>query len=244
MPVPPYGSRDISGSDTASKLIVNQPNGKVEAAITGVMNGLDPNTEYTVFLSNEYEPYVETGGWNVEGDWTCSFFLSGGAGPYNHHMTVISQDILTGVLSGNGYWIGHLSYTWDILGSSTVTSSTFILNNLYTGSNPGYSAHWEADINSSGELVNGTWSAPGQTGTWSSTSGSATKTYTGNTGWSGLFTSTLPAFTFTTDEFGSSSWHINMRDDDFPGPGTHTLSVWINDGGTLLISDNFDVEVD
>ena len=42
MPVPPYGSIDIPGSDTASKLIVNQPNGNTEVAITGVMNGLLP----------------------------------------------------------------------------------------------------------------------------------------------------------------------------------------------------------
>jgi hypothetical protein len=52
MPVPPYGSHDIPGSDTASKLIVNQPNGNTEVTITGVMNGLNPNTTYTVYLSN------------------------------------------------------------------------------------------------------------------------------------------------------------------------------------------------
>jgi len=61
MPVPPYGSMDIIGSDTASKLIVNQPNGKVMGGITGAINGLDPNTEYTVYLGNGYTPYVKTG---------------------------------------------------------------------------------------------------------------------------------------------------------------------------------------
>src|SRR3989344_9285381 len=60
MPVPPYGSLDIPGSDTASKLIFNQPNGKVSAMVTGVMNGLHPDTTYTVYLSNSYTPYVPT----------------------------------------------------------------------------------------------------------------------------------------------------------------------------------------
>jgi hypothetical protein len=53
-PVPPYGDGDILGSDTASKLIVNQPNGNTEVALTGVMNGLNPNTVYTVLLSKGY----------------------------------------------------------------------------------------------------------------------------------------------------------------------------------------------
>ena len=94
--------------------------------------------------------------------------------------------------------------------------------------------------------MSGTWSASGQPGpyTWESISGNAVKTHTGNTGWSGLFTPTVQPFTFTTDEFGAGSWHVNLRDADFSGPGTHTLSVWINVGGTMLISDNFDVVVD
>ena len=69
MPVPPYGdygTLDIPGSDTASKLIVNQPNGAVEVTITGAMNSLHPDTTYNVFLSKGYTPYVDTG-WNVTG---------------------------------------------------------------------------------------------------------------------------------------------------------------------------------
>lgn len=53
-----YGTLDIPGSDTASKLIVNQPNGNTEVTITGAMNGLHSNTEYTVYLSNKYTPYT------------------------------------------------------------------------------------------------------------------------------------------------------------------------------------------
>lgn len=56
MPSPPYGYYDIPGSDTASKLIVNQPNGNTEVTITGVMNGLNHYTVYTVYLSKPWEP--------------------------------------------------------------------------------------------------------------------------------------------------------------------------------------------
>ncbi|MBN1971797.1 MAG: hypothetical protein JW870_20730 [Candidatus Delongbacteria bacterium] len=125
MPVPPYGSIDIPGSDTASKLIVNQPNGSVKVTLTGVMSGLVPNTEYTVYLANAYVP-----------------------------------------------------------------------------------DKW----------------------------------------YPGLFTSTVQPFTFITDEYGSGSWHINLRDSDFVnGAGTYTLSVWIVAkvvNKTILISDNFEVVVD
>jgi len=121
---PPYGDHNIPGSDTASKLIVNQPNGNTEVTITGVMNGLNPDSEYIVYLSKPWEP--------------------------------------------------------------------------------------------------------------------------GDTWWNGLFTDTVQPFNFTTDAYGAGSWHINLVDSDFPGPGTYALSVWINtwDDWTLLISDNFQVVVD
>lgn len=52
-------------------------------------------------------------------------------------------------------------------------------------------------------------------------------------------------FVFTTDEYGSGSWHLNLRDSNFLRPGTYRLSVWINEAGlTILISDNFDVVVE
>jgi len=50
----PWGLHDIAGSGTASKLIVNQPNGNTEVTITGAMNSLDPNRAYTVYLANGY----------------------------------------------------------------------------------------------------------------------------------------------------------------------------------------------
>ena len=53
-PVPPYGAGDIPGSDTASKLFVSQLHGNKEVAVTGVMNGLHPQTVYTILLSKGY----------------------------------------------------------------------------------------------------------------------------------------------------------------------------------------------
>ena len=51
--------------------------------------------------------------------------------------------------------------------------------------------------------------------------------------------------TFVTDEFGSAAWHLNLKDKHFDSTDDHTLSVWINtSGGTLLISDTFQVTVD
>jgi len=53
-PVPPYGSGDIPGSDTHSKLSVHQADGNSELALIGAMNGLDPTTVYTVLVSKGY----------------------------------------------------------------------------------------------------------------------------------------------------------------------------------------------
>ncbi len=53
---PPYGAKDIPGSDTASTLTVNQAEGNTQITITADMGGLAPNTEYTVFISKSYDP--------------------------------------------------------------------------------------------------------------------------------------------------------------------------------------------
>ena len=78
---------------------------------------------------------------------------------------------------------------------------------------------------------------------WHTTEGNVTLE-SRSTGWPGLFTSTLQLFTFTADEFGAGSWHVNLGDSNFDGPGGYTLSVWINLGKTILISDNFTVVVE
>jgi hypothetical protein len=244
MPVPPYGLSDISGSDTASKLIVNQPNGKVQAMLTGDMKGLTPNTEYTVFLSNGYTPYVFTG-WNVSGNWV--FRAEYGGSTYNHDMVIDSQT--------EGTFIGHggfpagcvvsssCSVTETITGTIDVMTGVITMHISYIGSS--YTADIVALIGSDGQII-GTWGNMDQgfRNPYYSTSGTATKSHTGDTGWPGLFTNTIQPFTFVTDSLGSGSWHVNLRDADFPTILTspYNLSVWINGaGGTILISDNFTI---
>lgn len=232
MKVPPYGSRDIPGSDEASKLIVNQPNGNVEVVITGAMNGLNPNTVYTVYLSRGYAKNFAR--WSLVGDWKLEFDYLGGIYPHDMWITTETDTTFSGT--------GSNSHTWVVTGTKSGSGVSISMTIDYDGST--------YEVIADGTIVDGsmsgTWASNvGQSGTWESVSGSAIfQGYVG-TGWSGLFTSTIPPFTFTTDEYGAGSWHINLRDSDFPGPGTYTLSVWINEaGGTMLISNNFSVTVD
>lgn len=235
MPVPPYGSRDIPGSDTASKLIMNQPNGNTEVTITGPMNGLNPNTTYTVYLSKDYTPYVPL---DVTGTYTWLVL-----GTY-HHDLVISTQNPDGTFSGTGgYPAGNSPYTSpgqtsEII-TGQVTGNQITFTTTYLGPyGTGYSATASGTIATDGS-ISGT--SPWE---WHTTSGSATLA-SGSTGWPGLLTTTVQPFTFTTDADGAGSWHINLVDSDFSGPGTYTLSVWINGAGrTILISDNFEVTID
>jgi hypothetical protein len=245
MPVPPdglYGTQDIQGSDTASKLIVNQPMGTTQVAITGAMNGLAPNTTYTVYLSNGYTPYHDTG-WNVKGNWILSFEYQGGH--YAHGATFNqTNDTIDGV--NGGYPAGGpFSYTWDIMNGS-ISANAINYTAVFTGSPDATGTIWHVTgtIDADGSM-SGTWDdnymGGNRTGTWASTSGAAVKTHTGDSGWTGLFTSTIQPFTFVTDTYGAGSWHVNLRDADLPGTGVLYMSVWINNGGTLLISDTFTV---
>ena len=235
MPAPPYGSFDIPGSDTASKLNVNQPNGNTEVTITGAMNGLVANTTYTVYLSNGYTPYAFAG-WNVAGSWDIDVEYSGIIYPETLILTQVGTEI-TGV---------SLNTDPPAPGSAfTVVSGSVTGNDveIFADHDPStLIVRMEGTIAADGSM-SGNWAdfvGGSRVGTWASTSGNAVKTYDGDDYWTGLFTPTIQPFTFTTDEFGAGSWHINMRDSDFVGPGSYALSVWINAaGGTLLISDTF-----
>lgn len=240
MPVPPYGSLDIPGSDTASKLIVNQPNGNTEVTITGAMNGLNPDTVYTVYLSNGYEPYVYTG-WNIVGTWVLRLILGGN---WDHDITINVQS--DGTFSGIGGWPagGPYSITEVVTGNIDVMSGDVTFHSDYNSSGYWYDAM--GTIASNGTM-SGTWGndSQGYGHSWLSISGNAVETHTGDDYWTGLFTSTVPPFTFTTDAYGAGSWHVNLVDSDFPAPEIYDLSVWINElGGTMLISDSFKVTVD
>jgi hypothetical protein len=229
MPVPPYGSRDIVGSDTASKLIVNLPNGAINATITGVMSGLHPGTAYTVFISNPYEPYVSTR-WDVSGDYVINVEYLGVIYPEMAVLTQSGTDI-TGVSLGGGPYPKF-----------TITEGSVIGNHIHVVMTyGGYITELDGTIASDGTM-GGTWedtAGDTRTGTWTTASGQAKATHTGSTGWPGLYTSAVPAFTFTTDDTGSGSWHVNIRTKDITGP---MASVWINEAGaTMLISQNFAV---
>ena len=235
--VPPYGTMDIPGSDTASKLIVNRPNGNnIAAAITGAMNGLNPDTTYTVYLSNGYMKNIPR--WSLIGDWTLDFIYGGS--PYIHDMTVTLQQ-LGGSFQGTGSYVTDPSYTWTVTG--TITGSSVSFHILYTGTNAGYYIDAVGTIDSDGDM-SGNWNNASQSGTWSNSDGEATFLGMVCSGHPGLFNNQQP-FTFTTDEYGAGCWHVNLKNADLPGKGTFDLSVWINGAGkTILISDTFSVTSD
>ena len=230
MPVPPYGGVDIIGSDIASKLIVNQPKGKVVANINGIMRGLLPNTEYTVFLSNGYIPY-STSDWNVAGNWVINFRNLGIDYAEDLVLTQEGTDI-TGVslelVGGGSPWtIESGSITGDNISFTGYFNANPLLHIVFTG------------VIAADGSMSGTWAdvAPGtRSGTWASTSGAAIK-QTGSTTWPGFFNDTVPAFTFTTNIHGNANWHINLKKEDIP-EGKDIFSIWINGGGaTILIGD-------
>lgn len=233
--VPPYGSHDIPGSDTASKLIVNQPNGNTEVTITGVMNGLNPNTTYTVYLSEGYTKSKL----DIRG--TYKWLVTDRI--LQHDMIITTQNS-DGTFSGTGgYPAGCYPYTLPGQTAEAITGQIMgdqvnvTFTTTYSGPlNPGYVLTFlgtvAPDGSMSGRNMSNTWD-------WTTTEGHAKYVVPG---WPGL----LPGqetFTFVTDAYGSGSWHVNLRDSDFPqGWVTHNLSVWINEaGGTMLISDTFQV---
>jgi hypothetical protein len=223
MPVPPYGSLDILGSDTASELIVNQPNGNVAAMVTGDMNGLHPNTTYTVYLSNTYIPY-KVG--QVAGSYTMDVLYSGRTFTYDLTLSQ-SGTTITGDLYDQ-YLPGHLAVSGTVNGNTVTFSVTYPTNYQGTRTFTGTIA--------SGNL-SGTWSETGSehgSSTWFTTGGSAIMgSGNSNERWPGQLSGTTP-FTFTTDDTGSGSWHYN-----FTGSAPPSFSVWVNEAGrTILISDN------
>ena len=235
MPVPPYGSRDIPGSDDACKLILNQPNGAVEVALTGVMKQLNPNTEYTVYLSKAYTPYQPT---NVVGTYKWLVLST-----YEHDLIITTQNP-DGTFSGiGGYPAGNEPYdqsgeTSEIITGQVVGNQITFTTDYQGPYNPTYSVTVAGTINPDGSITgNSPWE-------WHTTYSEASLA-SGSTSWPGLFTNTIQPFTFMTDEYGTASWHLNLKDANFPDAGTYSMSVWINEAGrTMLISNVFSVEVD
>jgi hypothetical protein len=241
MPIPPfglYGTGDIPGSDTASKLIVNRPNGNTWLTLTGIMRGLAPRTTYTVYISNGYTPYVQTG-WNVSGSYTIHLTFEGTT--YVEYLVLTQTESgITGTLALDE--AGTLSL-WNI-DSGSVTGDQLTFSAHYQD-DLGMVATFSATIADDGTLVGGAWAdaAPGtRSGEWASTAGNAMMTHTGDTEWPGLFSAGVQPFSFTTTPSGNATWHKNLKMAILPGPGTYSVSAWVNGpAGTLLISDTFTV---
>ncbi len=227
MPLP-WGQHDIIGSDTASKLIINQPNGNTEVAITGVMNGLMPNSTYQVYPSNAWS-------WNVTGSYVIDLVYSGA-----HYTEYLVLHQTGNTITGTSLALAGNASPWTIE-SGSVTGNT--INFLaHFNASPTLHATFSATIDTDGSMINGSWAdvPPGtRSGSWTTTSGLAI-----DHGYPGLFGG-LQMLPFQTDEFGTGSWHINLRNENFTVSGTYHMSIWVNQpGATILVSDNFDVVVD
>lgn len=233
MPVPPYGSGDIVNSDILSKLIVNQPNGSTQATITGEMNGLNPNTQYTVYLSKGYTKYTPATPINVVGTWKWLVLET-----YEHDLVITHENPDGTFVGTGGYPAGASTYDTSENITGQVVGNTISLTTTYNGPyNPGYTVTVTGTINPDGTMSgNSPWE-------WHTTAGHATAgtSSSGDTYWPGMFNNQQP-FTFTTDSNGSGSWHINLTSADFVSTGIQNLSVWINGAvGTILISDPFQI---
>ena len=225
MPVPPYGSVDIPGSDVASKLIVNLPSGVINATITGVMGGLAPSTTYTVYIA---KPYVST--WDVSGSYVINVEYLGVNYPENAVLTQ-SGTAITGTSLGGGPYP-----MFSIIDGSVIGNHIHVVMTL-----GGLKTELDGTIAPDGTM-SGTWmdtAGGSRTGTWATASGIAN--HKGS--YPGLYTSAVQPFTFTTDDTGSGSWHVNIRNKDIIGQNLGSVaSVWINGAGaTMLISENFQI---
>ena len=111
------------------------------------------------------------GPWNLMGTYTIDFKLNG-TDSYIHTMNVTSMDLTTGDFSGTGLYNANPSYTWTVTGNVSDSSVNFTI--VYTGSGAGYTVNATGVIAADG-TISGTATGPGQSFTWKTTSGSATR---------------------------------------------------------------------
>ena len=94
-PTPPYGSRDVPGS--GGKVISNQPNGKVEAIINTIVNGLKPNTLHQLYVMNYNNPGASGWTYNHRGPWTLmGTFMTDDEGHADFQMKIMKGDKSSG----------------------------------------------------------------------------------------------------------------------------------------------------
>ena len=107
---------------------------------------------------------------------TVPITLSIGGGTYAHTMTVLTWHPLAYnrlAFTASGVYDPDHSYTWT--GSGTVNGSAFVLDLVYTGSNPGYALHLDGTIASDGS-ISGTETGS-STGTFVTGAGSASQVF-------------------------------------------------------------------
>lgn len=109
--------------------------------------------------------YLSTKTWNIVGDWVLSFDYLGSF--YIHDMTVVDN-----TFTGTGGYPsgGPYSITWTVTG--TLTGDNIAMHIAYDASS--YYVDAVGTIAPDGTM-SGTWSNLSQSGTWTSTSGVATR---------------------------------------------------------------------
>jgi hypothetical protein len=166
---------------------------------------------------------------------------------YDHDIEITSQ--VDGVLKGTGGYPAGEEYTVEEEITGTIEDNVVTLHSRYVEvGGEGYYYDVELTIDSDGTL-DGTWISNGEdidSGRILAVDGKTTETAEGDTGWPGILNSEmLPAFTFTTDEDGHASWHVNIMEDMIEYlDGEAEFSVWINSSTnrTVLISKTVVIE--
>jgi len=230
MPTPPegdYGQFDIEGSDIDSKLLVNQSSEEYLASLTGIMKGLAPITEYTVYLSNGYTQTSQT--WNILGDYTYNFTIDGI--DYLHTLTIDSCE--NNIISGTG-----TNDTSDEIVTGTIIGDIITLHVLYPN---GYYFDATQTMEEDGTFSGTAIDSNSLVADIILLSGEAVKedVQVIATTWTGYLSENISSLTFITDDEGNGAWHINIKyeDLDLDESDTFSFSIWINDNTTILISE-------
>jgi len=217
---------------TASRLILNRPNGHTVATITGIMRGLKPSTTYTVRIT---DGFVTVTGWSLTGTWTRNVVYSGTT--YTHsYTTTQSGNTYTG--TGRKPATGTIEATESVTG--TVTGNHLTFHSTYLTGDPGYTQDAVGTIAPDGS-ISGTWTdSDGRSGAWTSLAGSAKPTGT-TTATNYL---TVPTVTFKTNSAGNANFHINLHRDDLSSDSEHNITLRIREGDyMILISDPITLEI-
>lgn len=118
------------------------------------MNGLNPNTVYTVFLSRGYTKTYQR--WSLIGNWGLEFDLNRKKYP---HVMSITEETDT-AFSGTG----TNSHTWVVTGTKSGNGISITMLIDYDGST--YEVNVIGTIDTSTGKMGGTWIGPGtQSGT-------------------------------------------------------------------------------